>query len=276
MILSRDALRVCARFSLCSLEVPIAEECDVVWTVGDVLIAFAPAAFWLWYARREDVREPEPRLLVLFAFVLGCGAANVIGIVRPRLEFLAPSVRGFGGELVDAFLVTALPEELVKLAAVCLASLWSRNWNEPMDGIVYGIAAGLGFASLENVYFLVAAGDPMIVVGRAFTANLAHAAFTGGAAFLIGLARLRHRFGVVLATAGFAAAVFLHGLYDLFLFSLPAWNLVSLLLVLPLALVLLGLKIRWAGVLRARAGAAGSLPVREHGPHQQQNDQVVT
>lgn len=156
-----------------------------MWSFSDVLIAFLPAAAWLWYVRREDVREPEPRLLVLFALVLGCGAANVIAVIRPRIEHLVPSMPGTSmpgirGEILDAFVVTALPEEIVKLAAVCLACLWSREWNEPMDGIVYGVAAGLGFASLENVYFLTATGEPMLVISRAFTANLAHAAFSPG------------------------------------------------------------------------------------------------
>jgi RsiW-degrading membrane proteinase PrsW (M82 family) len=217
-----------------------------VWSVSDVLIAFAPAALWLWYVRREDVREPEPRLLVLFAFALGCGAAEAAGHLRPRLESLLPKVSGLGGEMLDAFVATALPEESFKLLAVCLACCWSREWNEPMDGIVYGVAAGLGFASLENVYYLAASGDPTVVLLRAFTANLAHAAFTGGAAFCIGLARLGFRPRGLLAGAGIAVAVVLHGVYDLFLFSLPSWNALSLLFVLPLALVLLGLKARWA------------------------------
>jgi protease PrsW len=230
-----------------------------VWSVSDVLIAFAPAILWLWYVRREDVKEPEPRLLVLFAFVLGCGAANAVGILRPRLEGMAPRIPGLGGELLDAFVITATPEELLKLLAVCLASLWSQEWNEPMDGIVYGVAAGLGFASLENVYFLTAFGSPMVVIGRAFTANLAHAAFTGMAAFFVGKARLHYPRGAPLALVGFALAVALHGAYDLFLFSLPKWNLVSLLLILPLALVLLGLKIRWAQIRGLPRQSVGQL-----------------
>jgi protease PrsW len=217
-----------------------------------VLLAFAPAALWLWYVRREDVREPEPRLLVLFAFVNGCTAAGLIAHFRPRIEFLMPPLGGLAAELLDAFVTTAIPEEAVKLAAVCLACLWSRQWNEPMDGIVYGVAAGLGFASVENVYFLSATGEPWLVAGRAFTANLAHATFTGGAAFFIGLARLRYRRGLLLAAGGIALAVLFHGAYDLFLFALPKWNVVSLLLVLPLALALLGLRIRWAQEQQAR------------------------
>jgi RsiW-degrading membrane proteinase PrsW (M82 family) len=217
-----------------------------VWSLSDIAISFAPAVAWLWYVRRKDVREPEPRLLVLFSFVLGCAAANVIAVLRPRIEGLFPVVTGFAGELIDAFGATALPEETAKLLAACLACIWSRQWNEPMDGIVYGVAAGLGFASLENVYFVAASGDATLVIARAFTANLAHAAFTGGAAFFIGLARLRYRRGALLAVGGFALTVLLHGLYDLFLFSVPSLSLVSLLLVLPLALALLGLRIRWA------------------------------
>ncbi len=211
----------------------------------DVLLGFAPGVLWLAYFWRKDVWEPEPKLALARVFLLGCAAAWVTTLLRPRLEVLLPLEEGLTSDLADAFLVTALNEELLKLAAFALGALWLREWDEPMDGILYGTAAALGFASLENAVYLATSDSNSLVLVRAFTANLAHVAFTGGMGFCIGLGKLHGR-AILAWTTGIAIAVVLHGVYDLFLFSLPEWNALSLLLVLPLSLALLGLKIRWS------------------------------
>lgn len=214
-------------------------------TLRDVLIGFAPGLLWLVWFWRKDAFEPEPKLALARVFALGCAAAVGVVVLRPRLETWLPAEEGLGLDLADAFLVTALTEELLKLAAFALGALWHREWDEPMDGIVYGTAAALGFASLENAVFLATSDSATLVLARAFTANLAHVAFTGGMAFFIGLGKLRGR-AVSCWTVGIVLAVGLHGVYDLFLFSLAEWNALALLGVLPLSLALLGLKMRWA------------------------------
>ena len=96
--------------------------------------------------------------------------------------------------------------------------------------------------------------------------NLAHVAFSACLGFYVGLGKL-HRRPVLWTSVGLVAAIVPHGLYDLFLFSLPDWNVVSLLGVLPISLVLLGLRIRWSharsphrGSGADGRGAAGEAP----------------
>ena len=83
-----------------------------------------------------------------------------------------------------------------------------------MDGIVYAVAAALGFATVENTLYAFLLGDDVILY-RAFTATLAHVGFSGLLGYHFGKARFaptRQRGSVALA---FVAVVVLHGAYDL-------------------------------------------------------------
>ena len=86
-----------------------------------------------------------------------------------------------------------------------------------------------------------------LIFQRAFTATLGHAAFTGSMGFFWGLAKFGERRWMPLWMAvGLGSAVLFHGLYDLFLLREGPLAMLSLLFVLPLGLLLLGLKIRWS------------------------------
>ena len=216
------------------------------------LLGFAPGLFWLWFFRRKDDLEPEPKLAVLRVFVLGCLSTGLILLVRPLLESALFPPDSSPSPFVDAYVVTALPEELAKLLALFLGAFLWREFDEPLDGIVYGVAAGLGFASVENVLYLIQTGNPWVVVLRGFTATLGHVAFSGllgwflaRARFSAGPRRYLHPF------TGLLVAVVLHGTYNLFLTLGNGPGLLSLLVVLPFGLVFLGLKIR-TGRARSR------------------------
>ena len=180
--------------------------------------------------------------------------------LRPPLEDLLPHGRGLDRALADAFLVTAPLEELAKASAFALLMLGNRNLDEPLDGVVYGAAAGLGFACVENVLYVLDSEHTSTAFFRGFTATLAH--LTTGATCGFGLALARFQRGgrrLLLGIGGLLAAILLHGCYDLFLIAEGGLAWISLVGVLPLACVALGMKIRFA---RARsphrpAGLAG-------------------
>ena len=213
-----------------------------------IALGFAPGLFWLWYFRRKDDFEPEPPRLVVAAFLLGCLTPFAVLALRPDFEDLLPKEIGRHRDLIDAFLVTALLEESIKLLAfVLVAVLLHDELDEPLDGIIYGIAVALGFASVENVLYLQRHPEATLVLYRAFTATLCHVACSGCLCFLFVLSRfVRWRGRSLLALGGLVLAVGVHGTYDYFLFAEPRYSKLALLFVLPLVLLLLGLKIRWA------------------------------
>ena len=105
-------------------------------------IGFAPGLFWLWFIVRKDRFEPEPRGLVVRVFLLGCLTPALVLALRPAIErVLLPEELSTSRLLLDAFVVTALVEELVKSIPLFVGICFHREFDEPLDGIVYGAAA---------------------------------------------------------------------------------------------------------------------------------------
>jgi RsiW-degrading membrane proteinase PrsW (M82 family) len=213
-----------------------------------IVAGFAPSLFWLWLVHQRDDHEREPILLVIAAMVLGCGSALIVLWMRPWLETACGLDRA-----VDAFLVTALVEEIAKTLFV-LPILLMREVDEPLDGIVYGVAAGLGFAGVENTQFADTSRELGVVLYRAFTSTLLHAGCTGSIGFAIVCGRLRAFGSAPRARALLLllplCAVLLHGAYDWCLLGAEPQVRLALMAVLPVSLALLWVKMSWA---RARS-----------------------
>jgi RsiW-degrading membrane proteinase PrsW (M82 family) len=155
------------------------------------------------------------------------------------------------GALYAAFVVAALPEEAAKMASVLLFAWRKPEFDERMDGIVYGARAGLGFALVENcLYIYQAAIDGQLVVVwvlRALLAVPGHALWSG----MMGYFAARQRFDRAGpgALGGYAIAVALHGIYDAAIFlQLPLREdghgaIAGLLLLVPIVVTILGWKI---------------------------------
>ncbi|MFC1835861.1 PrsW family intramembrane metalloprotease [Thermodesulfobacteriota bacterium] len=116
-----------------------------------VTLAFAPGLFWLWYFYKKDKIEPEPLHLVRNCFLLGMVATIPAIIVELFVEFVFPS------KFVSLSVTAPIVEEICKFLVVYLAVYKHAEFDEPMDGVVYGVASALGFASLENVFYLAEA-----------------------------------------------------------------------------------------------------------------------
>src|SRR5258706_14411394 len=116
--------------------------------------ALVPSFLLLGYFRARDL-YPEPAKVLWTTFALG------VLIVIPVLLLdwpLAQIVKQFHGAipngLADALFTAALPEELLKFAVVVLFCARHKEFDEPMDGIVYGAVAALGFATFENIAYV--------------------------------------------------------------------------------------------------------------------------
>jgi RsiW-degrading membrane proteinase PrsW (M82 family) len=136
-----------------------------------ILIASAPAFFWLWLFYRRDRWEPEPKARVLQLFGLGA-------VVAAPAYFVEGWLPGPWSGAYDNFVRVALVEELFKLLPVWLLVYRHRDFNEPMDGIVYLVACALGFATVENALYALQGGGRLLLF-RACTSTLAHVGFSG-------------------------------------------------------------------------------------------------
>ncbi len=191
------------------------------------IVSAVPAllyALLLWWADRY---EREPLALVTAAFLWGAGPAAVLAVVGEALLGLPLAGLGLGlaGEIASASGVAPLVEETVKaLALVGLLLLSYREFDDVLDGIVYGGLVGFGFTMTENfLYFLgafLSAGMgqwALLVVVRGALFGLNHAFYTAFTGAGLGLAR-RWGFrgqGLVAAAVGYALALAFHALHNL-------------------------------------------------------------
>jgi protease PrsW len=117
--------------------------------------AVLPALMLLWLVVATD-RRPEPPGLVGAAFLLGIAAIFLIHLAAAPLAPLvhAAAAHPWPSVVARAVLVAAVPEEAVKVALIALLVSRLRAVHEPIDGLVYGAAVGLGFAAWENLGYL--------------------------------------------------------------------------------------------------------------------------
>lgn len=219
-----------------------------------ILISFLPPVLWLVFYLRED-RHPEPkRLLVLIFFG---GMASAIAAVFSELfligtrespGLIASAYSGLFANYLFLFSVIAFVEEYCKYLAVKFLVLRDKNFDEPIDAMIYMMTAALGFAALENIFFIVPVFGSSLSSGFVLTANrflganLLHALSSGIVGYFLARAffspHRRHFLGL-----GIIVASVLHAFFNYFIiirdaFSESMYLLVLLILVMALMVLI--------------------------------------
>ncbi len=189
-------------------------------------------ALGLLVVRRLDRNEKEPWRLVLVAAVWGAVAATSLAIWGETLwDFFAVRllVPGPGFDASTAY-SAGIFEELAKGIALVLLYLAMRNeFDDVVDGIVYGAAVGLGFNFMESIGYMthlysVFAGEGQGAAAAAVQwygrqvlgLFLGHATYTALIGAGLGIARqlARPRQRVLAIGCGFLAAIAAHFAWD--------------------------------------------------------------
>jgi RsiW-degrading membrane proteinase PrsW (M82 family) len=118
----------------------------------------------------------------------------------------------------DAFLSSSLLEEFFKWFILFFIIYPYVDFNEPFDGIVYGVAVSLGFATIENIFYLIANGVGNAMV-RALLPVSSHALFGVIMGFYIGKAKFTEGNKVKWVILSLLLPFILHGFYDYILLS---------------------------------------------------------
>lgn len=189
-----------------------------VWGILAAISFLPPLAFLVWARNHErHGREPIPAVLGIFAHgaTLGIAVAIALGL------WLDLSLTG-GSVVIAAVLVAPLVEEMAKALGFGFVR---RHVDELEDGLVYGVAVGLGFAATETfLYGILELSDTSVasalavVVTRNFSSMLLHA---GSSALLgFGYAAMRLRSGSLGGLIPYyLLAAGLHALYNLLVLS---------------------------------------------------------
>jgi RsiW-degrading membrane proteinase PrsW (M82 family) len=221
-----------------------------------LILALLPGFLLLYFILFMDRKEKEPLAPVTKIMALGALSVVPVAMVEHFLALLPIYGGGnFASALTTAFIQVAWVEELAKLGVVLLFAWHNKNFNEENDGIVYVGASALGFAMLENIFYVL---DRGIAVGlmRSITAIPLHC-FSGVImGYYVGLAKFappgkKVRQNII---KGFILAFVLHGVYD----ALVLTRTPAALLIFPLVtgMVIFGVRI----MKKSRARSSARVP----------------
>jgi RsiW-degrading membrane proteinase PrsW (M82 family) len=202
-----------------------------------LLIALAPCLFLLWYFYCRDKYEPEPKKMIMKIFLLGAVMVIPAGIIEIIImSGLEAITSGILYIFIISFFVIAPSEELFKYVVVKHAAYNSIEFNEVMDGIVYTVSASLGFATIENIIYVLQHGMGT-GIARAFLAVPGHAFFGAVMGYYIGLAKFNRQKEKSLLARGIVFAILLHGLYDFLILTSTALAVFAIPLIVILGFI---------------------------------------
>jgi len=233
---------------------------DLVWAIGvlpasevtrglalSLLAGLLPTLLYVGALYWADRYEKEPARLLAAAFLWGALPALLVAVVvrlffRLPVDLLGPNAI----EAVRAGLVTPLIEEALKgVVILFIAWRYRLEFDNVLDGIIYGAMVGFGFAMMGNILSYLGAfllygfeglGITVLVEGVLYGLNQAlYSAILGAGLGYARLAQQRwQRWAIPLAA--FVLAVATHALHSLALRSTIGWNLLTL-------------AVTWAGVV---------------------------
>jgi RsiW-degrading membrane proteinase PrsW (M82 family) len=185
----------------------------------EVTLAVIPCIAVALFIYLRDKYNPEPFRLVIFSFLLGILAFGLNLIVGwyPH-HFFQSQEQSLWDKALHTFAAIALPEELCKFLVLRLLIFRNRSgFSEPIDGIVYAVMVGMGFACIENLVYVIKYGAGSGIL-RMFSAIPAHAMLGVIMGFHLGIAKFTRKKKFKFNMLALAIPVVMHGMYNLFLF----------------------------------------------------------
>jgi protease PrsW len=157
------------------------------------IAALVPAVLWMAFFYRQDRLEPEPKQYVIGVFVLGmllCSAV-AIPVIEGLFDIRTWLFTNTWTRLVGSILIIGVVQEFSKYAAVRYSVYMTPEFDERVDGVIYGTAAGLGFATVLNLHYVIANGGVDLYAGilRIAVTALAQASFAGITGYFLGRAK---------------------------------------------------------------------------------------
>jgi len=181
-----------------------------------IVLAVIPAAIWMVFFYRQDRLEPEPKQYVLGVFILGMLLSSAVGIpvINQLFEVNQWLTTNTLTHIAGAILVIGFTQEFLKYAAVRYSVYMTSEFDERIDGVVYGTAAGLGFAVMLNLQYVIANGGVDLYMGvlRIVITTLAQASFAGITGYFLGRAKFEVE-PVWWQSLGVTIAAVLNGLF---------------------------------------------------------------
>ncbi|MCX7791657.1 MAG: PrsW family intramembrane metalloprotease [Chloroflexaceae bacterium] len=231
-----------------------------------VLLAVIPSALWVVFFYQQDRLEPEPKQRVAAVFLLAALLADVVArrVIYDWFQVSVWAPRTTLTSLLASILIIGATYQAIVYVAVRLLVYDTAEFDERVDGIIYGTMAGLGIAMVSNLYFVLANDGVALGPGviATVTTALAAASFGGLQGWFMAEARFEHR-PVWWVPLGYVLATTLNGVFSWLISEVSAvglqvapWRslLMGLIVALGAFLTLAALMRRSTAVTLRRAG----------------------
>lgn len=185
-----------------------------------LIISVLPAALLMVLIYFQDKYQKEPLKSLIKAFfggVLAVIFTLITGIIIEYTIGLIPILNQT--VFYDSFITAGIPEELCKFLVFMMFIWRDKNFDEYFDGIVYACFISLGFATIENIMYVIPNGIGTGVV-RALISVPGHFLFGVILGYFLSLAKFESKNKGRYIMLGLLFAIVAHGLFDwLLMFS---------------------------------------------------------
>lgn len=188
-----------------------------------LIIALIPGIAIMVFIYRKDKHEKEPLKKIFISFLLGILAA----IISVPIEWLLMEYgqNWLGADTVkyklfEGFIGAAAIEEILKFSMVRLYAYPKQSFNEPIDGIVYAVMLAMGFATIENIGYVMMDPQNGITTGilRMLLSVPGHGCWAVIVGYFVGKAKFSQKNRGIYMLIGLLIAIVMHGTYDSLLF----------------------------------------------------------
>jgi protease PrsW len=176
-------------------------------------LGFLPGIVWLFFFLQEDSKRAEPKRLIASTFLWGGAATFVVLPIQIAAKYLLLAGGVMDGNAFHVFILAAI-EELLKFAAVYFWISGRKEFDEPIDAMVYMVVASLGFATVENVATVLrATSAPELLTLRFIGATLLHSLASGIVGYYWARGIIRRKVLAYVLGGLFAASLF-HAVFN--------------------------------------------------------------
>lgn len=194
-----------------------------MFTILVLTAALLPVLLLFKYIKKQDSANPEPEKWLRKAMWYGVLSAIIVIVGHSFIPDSTALYPEYSGSVMGAILMAlwdaAIPEEAAKLLMLCLLVRKNPYFDEHLDGIVYATCVGLGFAALENIFYLASNFDNLmsVAISRALFAVPGHFFFAVIMGYFFSLAffsHVSHTQKTAYLILSYCVPVALHATYD--------------------------------------------------------------
>lgn len=181
-----------------------------------IFLAIVPALLWMTYFYQQDQLEPEPKERLALVFFIALALYEIAG--RRMIDDVFRVSEWAAYDTKTSLLAHTLINGVVYQACMYLAVRFgvyaSPEFDERMDGIVYGTVAGLGVATMLNLRYILDNNGVAVAPGviQTVTMALAQASFGGLMGWFMAEAKFTHK-NTLWVPIGFGISAALNGFF---------------------------------------------------------------